>query len=105
MAARSFSIEYKGRLVQSRIRELEYEMKDVVNSICCLSERDFNKTHSYENQEQPYDEYIFYYKKPQKEDEDDYDYAEREPDKLYVKFCLINGTLILELASFHLAQY
>ncbi len=94
-AAQSLDIEYRGRKVSSDIANLGYDIQDVSACICQLSSSDFRKTHSYESQP-PDDEYICRYKKNHEED---------EYDELYVKFCLLEGYLVIDLASFHLPRY
>ncbi|MFT7683321.1 MAG: hypothetical protein ACI935_002812 [Moritella dasanensis] len=96
-AAQSLGIEYRGRKVSRDIANLGYDINDVSSCLCQLRSCDFRKTHTYENQP-PDDEYICRYKK----DPEEYEY---EYDELYVKFCLIDGYLIIDLASFHLPQY
>ena len=81
-AAQSLDIEYRGRKVSRDIANLGYDMNDVSSCLCQLRKSDFRKTHSYGNQT-PDDEY----------------------DQLYVKFCLVDGYLVIDLASFHLPQY
>lgn len=94
-AAQTLDIEYRGRKVRRDIANLGYDISDVSACLCQLSSKDFRKTHPYENQP-PDDEYICRYKKDSEED---------EYDELYVKFCLIDGCLVIDLASFHLPQY
>lgn len=94
-AARSLSIEYRGRKVSRDIANLGYDINDISSCLCQLSPSDFRKTHIYENSP-PDDEYICHYKK---------DPEENEYDELYVKFCLIDDYLVIDLASFHLPQY
>jgi hypothetical protein len=94
-AAQSLDIEYRGRKVSRDVANLGYDMNDVSSCLCQLRSSDFRKTHSYGNQP-PDDEYICCYKKDPEED---------EYDQLYVKFCLVDGYLVIDLASFHLPQY
>jgi len=94
-AAQSLDIEYRGRKVSRDIANLGYDMNDVSSCLCQLRSSDFRKTHSYGKQP-PDDEYICRYKKDPEED---------EYDQLYVKFCLVDGYLVIDLASFHLPQY
>ncbi len=94
-AAQNLDIEYRGRKVSRDVANLGYEISDVSACLCQLSLNDFRKTHSYKKQP-PDDEYICHYKKDPEED---------EYDKLYVKFCLLDGYLVIDLASFHLPLY
>jgi hypothetical protein len=91
VAAQNKDIEYRGRKVGRDIANLGYDINDVSNCLCLLSLADFRKTHYYQDQP-PDDAYICRYKK----DLDD------EYDDLYIKFCLLDGYLIIDLASFHL---
>lgn len=93
-AARSLNIEYRGRKVSRDIANLGYDIADVSSCLYQLRISDFHKTHCYENQP-PDDGYICRYKVDPEED---------EYDELYVKFCLIDGyLLVIDLASFHLS--
>lgn len=94
-AAQNLDIEYRGRKVSNDIANLGYSIRDVSNCLRLLSPNDFRKTHNYEVQPSD-DEYICQYRK----DSDDEEY-----DELYIKFCLIGGHLVIDLASFHLPQY
>jgi hypothetical protein len=60
-----------------------------------LRESDFSKSIDYGNGQAIDDVYIVTYPNPNSEN--------IEFDQLYVKFCLINGRLSIELASFHLS--
>jgi hypothetical protein len=99
-AAQSLDIEYRGRKVRRDIANLGYDINDVSSCLYQLKSSDFYKTHSYGGNQPPDDEYICRYKKDPEEEEDDDD-----DDELYVKFCLIDGYLVIDLASFHLPQY
>jgi hypothetical protein len=94
-AAQNLDIEYRGRKVGNNIADLGYDINDVANCLCLLSPSDFRKTHSYKNQPSD-DEYICRYRKGPDED---------QIDELYVKFCLIDECLVIDLASFHLPRY
>lgn len=94
-AAQELNIEYRGRKVSKDTANLGYDLHDVSACLCQLSPSDFRKTHSYENQPLD-DEYICRYKKDPEED---------EFDELYIKFCLVDGCLVIDLASFHLPRY
>lgn len=92
-AAQNLNIEYRGRKVSRDIANLGYELNDVASCLCQLSSSEFRKTHTYSDAP-PDDEYICFFKKePDGE----------QIDHLYVKFCLIDECLILDLASFHLS--
>jgi hypothetical protein len=93
-AALAYKIEYRGRKVQRDIANLGYQLRDVVQCLAQLRESDFSKSIDYKNGQAIDDVYIIKYPKPNSE------YIEF--DSLYVKFCLINGNLSIELASFHL---
>jgi hypothetical protein len=95
VSAQSLDIEYRGRKVSRDIANLGYDLNDVSSCICQLESSDFRKTHSYRDKA-PDDEYICRYKRAPKED---------EYDELYIKFCLIDGCLAIDLASFHLPKY
>ena len=97
VAARSLSIDYRGRKVQRDVSNLGYELKDVAACLCCLTNNDFVKTHVREGIQPDDDEYICQYKRPNSEGD--------EEDRLYIKFCLIGGCLEIDLGSFHLPQY
>jgi len=90
VAAKNKNIEYRGRKVGQDIANLGYDINDVSNCLCLLSPANFRKTHYY--QDQPDDEYICQYKKN----------LDDEYDDLYIKFCLLDGGLVIDLASFHL---
>ena len=96
-AAQKLAIEYRGRKVGRDIANLGYDINDVANCLCQLSSSDFRKTHTYKHKQQlPDDEYICRYKKS---------LEEGQIDELYIKFCLVDGCLIVDLASFHLPQF
>ncbi|EGQ9837187.1 TPA: type II toxin-antitoxin system MqsR family toxin [Vibrio vulnificus] len=95
-AAQQLNIEYRGRKVYRDAANLGYEIQDVADCLCRLTERDFKKTH-YREVGLPDDEYICRYTKVVDDEE--------RVDELYVKFCLIEDCLVVDLASFHLPQY
>ena len=95
VVAQGRHFEYRGRKVGRDIANLGYDINDVSSCLCQLSSSDFSKTHFYDDQ-LPDDEYICRYKKDLEED---------EYDNLYVKFCLKDGYLVIDLASFHLPKY
>lgn len=94
-AAAKLDITYKGRRVRNDVLNLGYSLKDVAACLQNLIPSEFSKTHHYKNSPHPYDEYIC--KHCAKRDEDGDDII----DEIYVKFCLIDGCLMIELASFH----
>ena len=94
-AVTNSKIEYRGWLVQRDIANLGYKLEDVCDCLLTLREDDFDKTHYYEDGVPPDDSYIFHHTKQ---------YSERK-DELYIKFCLLNEFLILEIGSFHLPRY
>ena len=94
-AALAYKIEYRGRKVQRDVANLGYQLRDVVQCLAQLQESDFSKSIDYGSGQAIDDVYIVTYPKPNSEN--------IEFDRLYIKFCLINGRLIVELASFHLS--
>lgn len=98
-AARKQDIVYpKQSRVANKIEDLEYELKDLSDCMSRLQESDFSKTHYYDKSP-PMDAYVVRYQKRRTEDED------FPIDKLYIKFCLINENVVIELFSFHLSEY
>lgn len=95
-AARRYDIEYRGRIVQRDINNLGYELVDVAQCVMQLSKDDHRKTIRYEDHPTD-DEYICTFTKPGNE--------ESGPDDLYIKFCLIDGCLTIDLGSFHLCRF
>ncbi|WP_161785136.1 type II toxin-antitoxin system MqsR family toxin [Aeromonas hydrophila] len=96
-AAQKLQIEYRGLRVQRDVANLGYELQDVADCICNLTERDFRKSHFYEDGRPPDDDYICQYKKTVD--------GEEHVETLYVKFCFINDHLLIDLGSFHLPRY
>ena len=95
-AARRQDIEYRGRIVQRDIHNLNYELVDVAQCLKQLSEDDYKKSIRYETC--PTDDvYVSTFTKAGSEG--------MKPDELYIKFCLIDGFLILDLGSFHLRRF
>jgi hypothetical protein len=88
------NIEYRGRKVFRDTANLGYTLRDVADCLAKLTSRDYKKTHYRENT-LPDDEYICSYVR---EDE-----GEQKTDRLYIKFCIIDGYLLIDLASFHLS--
>jgi hypothetical protein len=76
---------------------LGYELKDLSDCLSRLQEYDFRKTHCYPDS-LPVDDYVVSYQKRSTADED------FPIDDLYIKFCMIDGNLVIELVSFHLTQ-
>lgn len=95
-AAQQLNIEYRGRKVQRDIANLGYDIHDVANCLCTLTEDDFRKTH-YREVGPPDDDYICRFTKFVGDD--------KQVDELYVKFCLIKNCLVVDIASFHLPQF
>jgi hypothetical protein len=93
-AALAYKIDYRGRKVQRDIANLGYQLRDVAQCFAQLRESDFSKSIDYGNGQAVDDVYIVTYPKPNSEN--------IEFDPLYIKFCLLNGSLSIELASFHL---
>ena len=92
-AALAYQIEYRGRKVQRDVANLGYQLRDVVQCLAQLQESDFSKSIDYGSGQAIDEIYIVTYPKPNSEN--------IEFDPLYIKFCLINGRLIVvELASF-----
>lgn len=93
--AQQLNIEYRGRKVSRDTANLGYALKDVADCLSRLTSGDYRKTHY--NKTPPDDEYICSYSKVDGDDE--------IVDKLYVKFCLIDDCLVIDLASFHLPRF
>ncbi|MFK5971633.1 MAG: type II toxin-antitoxin system MqsR family toxin [Candidatus Marithrix sp.] len=91
ISARNNKIEYRSRKVKRDIDNLGYDFMDVINCLMSLIESDFHKTYYYENGDID-DAYRIDYPSPIDNDEN---------DSLYIKFCLINNYLMIDLASFH----
>ena len=94
-AAMAFRIEYRGRRVQQRIADLGYDLKDVVACLAQLTTSDFRKTHYYDDGTPPDDDYIYRYTRCVDDEE--------TTDELYIKFCLVDDCLVIDLGSFHLS--
>lgn len=95
-AAQKHDIEYRGRIVQRDINNLDYALADVVQCVMQLTEDDHRKCISYEDHPTD-DEYICTFTKAGNE--------KSGPDDLYIKFCLIDDYLIIDLGSFHLCRF
>jgi hypothetical protein len=93
-AAKNDQIEYRGRKVQRDITNLGYERKDVLACLISLTESDFYKTYQRNGSDDIDDAYRIDYPNPSSNN--------GELDSLYIKFCLINNHLMIDLASFHL---
>jgi len=94
--SRSMNIEFRGRKTRLDVLNLDYQLSDVALCLSQLSLADYKKTIHYEDRE-PDDEYISKFTKPGNE--------HFGPDRLYIKFCLHEDCLIVELASFHLTRF
>lgn len=94
-AAESRRIEYRGRgiKIQNDLSNLGLSFDDVVCCLCALKEKEFKRTHVRDDTP-PDDVYIFWYRRVVG--------GEVVSDELYVKFCMMNGFLDIEIASFHL---
>jgi len=98
VAARKQNIVYPRRSTVARdVRNLGYELKDLSDCLSRLQESDFRKTHRYADS-LSMDDYVIRYRKMNKNQED------FPLDELYIKFCLVDGNLVIELVSFHLSQ-
>jgi hypothetical protein len=95
-AASDLNITLRGPTVQRDIFNLDFELEDVALCLVHLSESDYRKTILYATG-LPDDEYICEFIKPGNE--------EYEPDRLYIKYCLIDDGHRIDLASFHLARF
>ncbi|QEP43512.1 hypothetical protein D5085_10470 [Ectothiorhodospiraceae bacterium BW-2] len=93
-AAIASRIEYRGLKVQRDIANLGYDINDVIDCLMHLSPANFRKTHYYDDGSLPDDDYIFRYTRCVDDEE--------TTDKLYVKFCLVDDCLMIDLGSFHL---
>jgi hypothetical protein len=93
-AAKNDQIEYRGRKAQRDITNLGYEHKDVLACLISLTESDFYKTYQRNDSDDINDAYRIDYPNPSSKN--------GGLDSLYIKFCLINNHLMIDLASFHL---
>ena len=94
-AALRQDIEYRGRIIQRDINNLGYELVDVAECLMQLLKDDHRKSIRYENRPTD-DEYLCTFNKEGNE--------ESGQDDLYIKFCLIDDCLIIDLGSFHLRR-
>jgi len=95
-ACQELNIEFRGRKVRLDILNLDYQLTDVALCLSKLTISDFRKTNYYSNRP-PDDEYICNFTKPGNE--------HLQPDRLYIKFCLPESHLMVDLASFHLTRF
>jgi len=95
-AAQQLDIEYRGRKVYRDTANLDYELNDVADCLSKLTSNDYRKTHHYPNAPSD-DEYICTYRK--------ISFDSETVDELYIKFSLIDGCLVVDLASFHLPRF
>lgn len=95
IAAREGKIEYRSRKVNRDITNLGYELKDVKTCLLSLAEKDFHKSHHYQDGQPSDDAYVINFHKPQNDDSDEV------VDRLYVKFRLVDDYLCIDLGSFH----
>ena len=96
-AAKHQNIEYRGRIVFRDVANLGYELVDVAYCLMQLSDFNHNKTIRYEDGRPPDDVYLFTHVKPGDDEE--------VPDDLYIKFCLVEGCVLIDLGSFHLQRF
>jgi len=98
-AAAREDIAYE-RKARKDIANLGYELSDVISCLQELTPQHFDKSHIYSNRGhlQKMDAYVYTYTWFD-ENED-----EEKQDKLYIKFSLVNGKLLINLASFHLSS-
>lgn len=100
-AASKQLIQYRGRGVLRDASNLGYEKKDVCQCILSLKNSDFRKTTRYPGTSTPPDdEYEIRYSKPLNSE-----YDEPTIDELYIKFCLVDERLSIDLGSFHQPRY
>ena len=93
-AAIASRVEYRGRKVQRDITNLGYDLNDVIDCLMQLSQTDFRRTHMYDYATPPDDDYICQYTRRVD--------GESVTDDLYIKFCLVDDCLMIDLGSFHL---
>ena len=96
-AVREGKIEYRGRKVRQNIEDLGYEFEDVKNCLLSLTECNFRKTHCREGEIPDDDDYVIKYCKKLNDDDS-------RIDELYIKFCLVDECLCINIGSFHLQQ-
>ena len=95
-AARRLNIEYRGRVVQRDINNLGYELADVAQCVRRLSADDHRNSIRYKGR--PTDDvYMCTFTRLGNE--------ESKPDDLYIKFSLVDGSLSIDLGSFHLRRF
>ena len=92
-AALSEKIEFRGRKVGRDVANLGYDLSDVVFCLANLSAADFHKTHHYDNGDVD-DAYRFEYVRSSGDG--------NQVDRLYIKFCLMDNYLEIDLGSFHI---
>ena len=95
-AARRLNIEYRGRIVQRDINNLGYELTDVAQCVMRLSVDHHRMSIRYEDR--PTDDvYMCTFTRVGTE--------ELGSDDLYIKFCLLECCLSIDLGSFHLRRF
>ena len=95
-AARRLNIEYRGRIVQRDINNLGYELTDVARCVIRLSVDDYR--HSIRYEDRPTDDvYMCTFTRAGNEG--------LCSDDLYIKFCLVDQYLSIDLGSFHLRRF
>ncbi len=94
--AKRLNIEYRGRKVQRDISNLGYELADVAQCVMRLSVDDHRSSIRYEDR--PTDDvYMCMFTRVGTE--------ESGSDDLYIKFCLVDYCLSIDLGSFHLRRF
>lgn len=98
-AAAKENIEYGSRKVRRDIANLGYELADVILCLQGLTDKNFDKSHTYQQGHtlMKVDAYIYTNKRKTNDEEE-------LEDILYIKFSLVEQTLIIDLASFHLSS-
>lgn len=99
-AAKKENIEYQSLKVSRDIANLDYELSDVISCIQGLTVKNFYKSYIYQRGKVSVqaDAYTYIYKKEVNDDEN------KTTDTLYIKFSLVDKTLIIDLLSFHLSS-
>lgn len=94
-AAKAGRIQYS-RLASRDIASLGYQVRDVCSCLLYLTTDEFDKTHNYPGSDRYLDAYKTRFARPDESG---------EYDDLYVKFALVDGQLMVALASFHLQRF
>jgi formylmethanofuran dehydrogenase subunit E len=91
-AVKKSRILFRGYKVRNDINNLEYSPKELKKCLMSLTEKEFNKTITYSDEE-IFDVYKINYEANIR--------GKKKRDELYIKLRLVNGSLTVELASFH----